>query len=77
MFTRPVRTYIYALSGKPPLQEQEEKVVNNDAETEELACPDTTAIVPFETVNKGKVADAAPIVAARVESIKLLFRDRA
>lgn len=70
----PVGADVDVFPGEPPLEEEEEEVVNNDDETEELAGPDATPVVALEAVDEGEVADAAAIVAGRVEAVEVLLR---
>lgn len=72
---RPVGANVNVLPGKVPLEEEEKEVVDDDAEAKQLAGPYSAAVVALEAVDEGKVADAAAVVAARVEAVKGLLGD--
>lgn len=76
-FLRPVSTDIDILPREPPLEEQEEQVIHDDAQAEELPGPDAAAVVALQPVNQRKVADATPVVAGGVEAVKLLLANGA
>lgn len=74
---RPVRADVYAVPRLPPLEEQEEEVVDDGAEAEQLAGPYAAAVVALQAVDEGEIPLAAAVVAARVEAVELVLADGA
>lgn len=59
-----------------PLEEEEEEIVDDDAETEQFACPYAAPVVPLESVDEGKVAlNTAPCGAHACGIVELCLTD--
>lgn len=58
LFLRPASRNVDISPEEPHFEKNIEKEINHNTQTEQLARPNTTAIVPFEPVNEGKAANS-------------------
>lgn len=75
---RPASSNVDICSWKPHLEEDIDQEVNDNTETEELASPDTTAVVPFQAVDERKTAHAIPAslpALTRIVAVEFLGAD--